>query len=207
MPYFARRSARDPFEHDADRHGAGWFGMVLFLIVLGVLFISTLVGMLVIRIQLADRGQWPADLPALPVVVWIGTALILLSSYPMHLATKAVRVGRAGALARSLALVTAIGVIFLVLQGLAVWQWSTALIDQWEGLGRSRLALTGFYVLAGLHALHVLGGLLVLVVTTARAARGVYAPDDHAGVDHAAAYWHFLGAVWLVMVLFLLMTK
>ena len=207
MPYLARRSPRDPFELEADRHGAGWLGMVLFLVALAVLFVSTLVGMLVIRIQLAREGLWPADLPSLPVAVWIGTGLIILSSLPMHLATMAAHEGRTRPLFANLAVVTGLGVIFLALQGVAVWRWSAVLVDHWSGAGQSRLALTGFYVLAGLHALHVLGGILVLGVTTWRARKGAYTANDHVGVNYAAAYWHFLGAVWLVMLLFLMMTK
>jgi heme/copper-type cytochrome/quinol oxidase subunit 3 len=64
----------------------------------------------------------------------------------------------------------------------------------------------GFYVLTGLHALHVIGGLVPLGITTAHARRGAYTASSHAGVDFIAMYWHFLGAVWLVLfvVLYLL---
>jgi heme/copper-type cytochrome/quinol oxidase subunit 3 len=49
------------------------------------------------------------------------------------------------------------------------------------------------------HALHVVGGLVGLSVTTAHALQGRYDHERYGGVKHAAMYWHFLDAVWLVM--------
>ena len=56
-----------------------------------------------------------------------------------------------------------------------------------------------FYFLTALHAVHVLGGVLPLTVTTVRGALGRYGPDEHTGVHVMALYWHFLDAVWLVL--------
>ena len=58
---------------------------------------------------------------------------------------------------------------------------------------------TTFYLLTGLHAVHVVGGLGPLVLVTARARRGAYWPTRHAGVTYITIYWHFLGAVWLLL--------
>ncbi|MFH1681903.1 MAG: cytochrome c oxidase subunit 3 [Candidatus Eisenbacteria bacterium] len=56
-----------------------------------------------------------------------------------------------------------------------------------------------FYMLTGLHAAHVLGGLIALAVVTARAHRGAYSAADHAGIELCARYWHFLDIVWIVL--------
>ena len=61
-----------------------------------------------------------------------------------------------------------------------------------------RFLLTAFYVLTGMHAVHVIGGLVPLVVITRRAFAGRDDPQ-HAGVIYTAMYWHFLDAVWLVL--------
>jgi len=54
-------------------------------------------------------------------------------------------------------------------------------------------------MLTGLHAAHVVGGLIPLAVVTVRAFRDRYSPAAFAGVAYTAVYWHFLTAVWLVL--------
>jgi heme/copper-type cytochrome/quinol oxidase subunit 3 len=56
-----------------------------------------------------------------------------------------------------------------------------------------------FYLLTGLHALHVIGGMVLLGAVTAKAFAGRYSATYHPGVTYAAMYWHFLDVVWLVM--------
>ncbi|MBI3725408.1 cytochrome c oxidase subunit 3, partial [bacterium] len=62
---------------------------------------------------------------------------------------------------------------------------------------------TIFYCLTWIHALHVLGGLVILGVCLANAWRGRYTLDAHLGVELCELYWHFLLAVWLVLVVML----
>jgi len=50
-----------------------------------------------------------------------------------------------------------------------------------------------------LHALHVIGGLIPLSVTTVRAFKGRYDHEVHEGVLLCAMYWHFLDVVWIVL--------
>jgi cytochrome c oxidase subunit 3 len=53
-----------------------------------------------------------------------------------------------------------------------------------------------FYMLTVLHAVHVIGGLAALGVTTTRAFLG---RDVTAGVRYCTVYWHFLLVVWLIV--------
>jgi heme/copper-type cytochrome/quinol oxidase subunit 3 len=57
------------------------------------------------------------------------------------------------------------------------------------------------FVLILVHALHVLGGLAGLAMTTANAFRGRYDHENYVGVKNAALYWHFLDVVWIIMYL------
>jgi cytochrome c oxidase subunit 3 len=54
-------------------------------------------------------------------------------------------------------------------------------------------------VLALLHALHVLGGVVALAVVSVRSYLGRYDHERYWPVDFTAQYWHFLDAVWLCM--------
>ena len=176
--------------------GAAPLGMALFLLSLAVLFATSMVGFLVVRLQ-ADAWP-PPGMPRLPHGLWISTAVLLASSGTMHWATRSVREGRQQALQRALGLTTLLGLVFLVCQ-LAVW---------WRLVGlhltaRTNLYGFSFYMLTLLHGLHVVGGLGPLAVTTWRAGRGRYGPDERTGVTLCAMYWHFLDAMWLVIFLFL----
>jgi cytochrome c oxidase subunit 3 len=199
-----RLASKSPFADEQSGFSAGRFGMVLFLVSLGVLFAATVVGLVVIRVQLTQKDLWPDDLPGLPVTLWIGTLVILASGGTMQWALVAARRDDAKALRRALNLTTALGVAFLVIQAGSWLWWSGAVSARWSESEAFRLALTGFYVLSGLHALHVIGGIAALITTSVRAIRGRYTSRNHAGLRYCAMYWHFLDALWLVLFAILL---
>ncbi len=177
---------------------AGRLGMILFLAALGMLFVASLTGYLVVR---SRAVTWPPEgSPRLPGGLWLSTLVLLVSSGTMFLAQGAAKAGRDKALRNALIGTLGLGLLFLLNQFLSWQHFVTAhhLPPQ-----RNLYAFT-FYMLTGLHAAHVIGGLAALTVTAAHAARGRYRPADHAGVEYMSMYWHFLGAVWLVMFLVLL---
>jgi len=181
-----------PFDDPKARFQAGLFGMWLFLIVLAVVFAATILAYLIVRIDNGDAFV-PPDAPRPPGLLLASTLALVLSSFTMQ---RALRAGRAGDPRQGgLMLVTLLlALAFLAAQGLA-----------WRELYRLNLAISDnlyawtFYVLTGLHAAHVLGGLPPMIVTTVRASRAAYGPDDHRGITYCAMYWHFLDAVWIVL--------
>jgi cytochrome c oxidase subunit 3 len=60
------------------------------------------------------------------------------------------------------------------------------------------------YVLTAAHLAHLVFGLLSLVVMVAMALLGRYSKEDHAGLWAGTVYWHFLGGLWVYLLLFLL---
>lgn len=56
-----------------------------------------------------------------------------------------------------------------------------------------------FFLLTGLHFLHLIGGLISLVIVSVKSVRGKYSNDDHIGVKVSAIYWHFLDFLWLYL--------
>lgn len=60
-----------------------------------------------------------------------------------------------------------------------------------------------FYVLTAAHLAHLVFGLLSLLVMVVMALRGAYSKDDHAGLWSGVVYWHFLGGLWVYLLLFL----
>ncbi|MCI0636522.1 MAG: cytochrome c oxidase subunit 3 [Actinobacteria bacterium] len=157
----------------------------------------------------------PIDLPALPWLLAVSTVVILASSGTIQFAKSSIRAGRQGPLKWGLALTLLLGGAFLVLQTVCWIEWYDAavkpLMEQTAAASDSgdvvpsadarfaRFAVAGFLVLSGLHAAHVVGGLIPLAFTLARALRGRYSRAAHSGVSHVGAYWHFLDVVWLIL--------
>ncbi len=169
------------------------FGMTLFLVAIGMLFLASIVGYLAVRMR---APTWPPEgSPRLPGGLWISTLLLLLSGLTMHRALGSARAGRSRALVRWLAGTTLLGAAFLVSQ---VLNWVHLL--RVENLpAQSNLYAFTFYLLTGLHGIHVVGGLVPMALAARRAGQGRYTPDHHGGVVLLSMYWHFLDAVWLVL--------
>lgn len=60
-----------------------------------------------------------------------------------------------------------------------------------------------FYALTGAHLAHLAFGLLSLLVMVVMAGQKRYTPKDHAGLWSGVMYWHFLGVLWIYLLLFL----
>lgn len=176
--------------------GAGGMGLALFFVSLAVLFIASAVGVMVVRFASPASGA----LVSFPPIGWVSTGALVTVSLLVHLGVRAVRKDEqtrfractAGALAASL--------VFL---GLQAFFWSELLLQEMALANAVESGLYAFFVLTGLHAAHVLGGVLMQSLVTVRAFRGAYWSLHHGQVRGTALYWHFIDLVWLVLVAFL----
>jgi cytochrome c oxidase subunit 3 len=171
--------------------GGAPIALALLCVSLAVLFVSSLAGYAYLRVF---APAWPPPgSPPLPRALWVSTGLLVLTSAAVHGALVAARRGRPDRVRAAVVATDALVLGFLLSQGLC---WATLL----ERLppGRDQYAFT-FYLLTGLHAAHVLGGLPPLAVVTVRALRGRYGPDETLGLRLAGMYWHFLDGVWMVL--------
>jgi cytochrome c oxidase subunit III len=190
-----------PFPDHLSRFGAGRLGLSIFLISLAMLFGASLLGFVIIRIQ--TRGYWP-ELPPLPSALWLSTVVLIVSSGTMQLALNGIRADRQSSLRMGLSLSLVLGLMFLLIQTACWMTWFNAIAPFWSDRGEVRYALTSFYVLTGLHALHVIGGIIPMTIVTRHAFSQRYRADFHPGVHYIAMYWHFLDAVWIVLFMTLL---
>jgi cytochrome c oxidase subunit 3 len=163
--------------------------------------IATLFGLFLlaflIRAQLPD-WQALAGAPGRPLAnlapLWINTALLLASSLALQAASAAARRDDAARLRRALALGALFTLAFLFGQGWVWWRF----IEMGHFVA-SNPAASFFYLLTGVHGLHLAGGLVAWGRVFARAAHGVAPQRLRLAVDLCARYWHFLFAVWLVL--------
>ncbi|MBL4739668.1 MAG: cytochrome c oxidase subunit 3 [Sneathiella sp.] len=137
-----------------------------------------------------------------PGLLWFNTGLLLVSSVVFRWTKSATQQGRNGKVKLGLFLVGALAFAFLIGQ-LIVWQ-------QLADLGHFASANPAngfFYLITGLHGLHLLGGLVAWGRTTLRVMRGKIGQEKLLlSVEMCALYWSFLLVVWLAMFLLLLVT-
>lgn len=160
-------------------------GLAVFLAVVGCLF-ALFASAYFMRMALSD---WQA--PPIPRVLWVNTGILILSSIALQCAVAAAR--KEDAEMTKLALVTSglTALVFLFGQLLAWRQLSR------EGfLLDSNPADSFFYLLTGMHGLHILGGLVALGATTARAFTDEPPQKLRNSVELCAMYWHFLLFIW-----------
>ena len=184
---------RWPFEGIEKVKLGMWFFLASDVIVFGA-FISAAV---FIRWN-AGWGTWtpiPDSLPGL-----INTFVLLTSSFTVILALVAShRKSRKGLLA-SIGATTLLGLTFL---GVKAWEW-------WEKLyvdgvylsvvpeGYSAIQASVYFITTGLHAVHVIGGLLIAIFLFVRAYGGAYMEDSRP-VEYFGLYWHFVDIVWVFL--------
>jgi cytochrome c oxidase subunit 3 len=137
-----------------------------------------------------------------PQILWLNTAMLVLSSAAMQMSSRAVGRNQRGQVRGYLIAGGAFALLFLAGQ-LIAWHQLTG-----AGYGLTNgPASSFFYVLTGLHGLHLLGGLGVWLKTVARMrTRAVELISVGLSIELCTVYWHFLLLVWLVMFALLLST-
>ena len=172
--------------------GTGRLGMRILVLALSMLFAASILGYLVVR---GRAAAWPpAGMPHLPSGLWVSTLVLLVSSATMQAAVRAARAGRQSSLRWWMVATTLLGVAFLVSQTL---NWFALVAVNLTA--RTNLYGFTFYLLTGLHAAHVIGGIIPLAVVSKRAWGGRYSAAFHPGVEYCKIYWHFLDVVWLIL--------
>ncbi len=145
-------------------------------------------------------GQpWPPPtLPRLPVTVTaVNTGFLLLSSFTMSAARRAIARGDSSALLRGLAATGVLGVLFLAIQG---FEWVRLL--QFGLTVSSGTYGSTFYVIIGTHAAHVMGGGIWLLAVLIRAGLGRYTAGRHTEVQTLGIYWHLVVGLWPFLFVF-----
>ena len=170
----------------------GQWGLLSFL-VSEVAFFSTLIVTYVFYLGKDLVGPKPADVLSLPLVLGT-TACLLASSATIHLAERTLGRGDQGGFLRLWAATIALGVLFLL--GTA-YEWY-GLISRGLTIGRNLFGST-YYTLVGAHALHVTGGVTIMLIVLGLALKRQVTSANRGGVGLISWYWHFVDGVWIVV--------
>ncbi|WP_215223178.1 cytochrome c oxidase subunit 3 [Echinicola shivajiensis] len=170
------------------------FALWLFIVSVVMIF-AALTSAFIVR---QGEGNW-LDY-SLPEVLWFTSAVILLSSASMHWAYVSAKNDQIGNLKIALTITTVLGLTFLV------GQWFS-----WEALVERDVYFVGnpagsfMYVLTGLHAAHLISGVIFLIIVLISSYRYKIHSQRMNTMEMCATYWHFLGGLWIYLFVFLLL--
>ncbi|MCO6484605.1 MAG: cytochrome c oxidase subunit 3 [Saprospiraceae bacterium] len=137
----------------------------------------------------------------LPDLFFVSTVFLVVSSLTAEAARKAFARRQTMALKGWLLATLGLGLVFIGLQYMG-----------WLALVEIGIPLNGnpsgsfVYVISGFHAMHVLGGLAAWMLTLNGTMRGRgFTPRRKLYLDLSATYWHFVDALWVYLLIFLIL--
>lgn len=135
----------------------------------------------------------------LPRTFWYSTLVMLASSLTIQMAVQAFRRREMQRYRSLLAGTLALGLLFVALQWISFRQiWISGVTFRGSGAGQF------LFVIAGLHALHVLGGIIVMLVLWIKAYNKKLRSYNSVPIEIARTYWHFVDILWLYLFIFFL---
>ena len=143
------------------------------------------------------EGRWHEF--EIPQIFWYSTAILLISSISMIFAVRAAKKDNFNTLKTAISITFVFGIAFLVMQVLGF----SDLIQNKLFFAGSDVASSWLYALVGLHAAHVISGLVVLLISLISAFGFKKESKNLLRIQLCATYWHFLDLLWLYLFLFL----
>jgi cytochrome c oxidase subunit III len=193
------------YESIARQHATARLGMWLFLGSESLLFAGLLALFAAYRLAYPIAFRAAAAHANLALGT-INTYVLLTSSLTVVLAIRATERGHRRATVAWLGVSIALGLAFDALKGIEYAQHlrdgfapghyftSTALPER-----GAVLYFTLYYLLTGLHALHVTAGVIVLGWLAYKARRGDFTPESHVALECGGLYWHLVDLVWIFL--------
>ena len=188
----------DSFRFSPDRYRIGVWVAISSILMLFVALASAYI------VRSASGNDWQPIV--MPKVLWLSTALILISSFTMEVSRRSLKQQNDTGYGRWLIFTIALGLMFLASQVIA-----------WRQLVRQGAYLASnpynsfFYLFTAAHGLHLLGGILALsylLLRTTKKRGTVEGELRRAGAAGAATiYWHFMDGLWVVLFLLLFFWK
>lgn len=207
----------EQFDDLDQQHEAASFGMWIFLATEVMFFGGLFLGYTVFRNL--HYHDFVAGSHLLEVQFGAtNTAVLICSSLTMALAVRSAQLGRRRALIIYLLCTIALGLAFLgiklyfewyhdylegIVPGTALWTPKAEYLAAWAKLGVSpphvELFMYFYFVMTGLHALHMIVGVGILTTLVVMGYQGKFGPDRFNAVEMAGLYWHFVDIIWIFL--------
>jgi cytochrome c oxidase subunit 3 len=194
----------DDLSHQQEANTLGmWVFLATELLIFGALF----TGYTVYRANYPGAFE-EASSRLNVLIAGVNTLVLLTSSLTMVLSVWAVQAGRRQMLVVCLVLTALLGLTFMVLKVVEyAGDYRDRLVpvlafdpgDWRHNPAHVQLFLVFYYVMTGLHAVHLLVGIAIVAFLAAMAWRGAYGPAYYAPVEMWGLYWHFVDVVWIFL--------
>jgi cytochrome c oxidase subunit 3 len=184
---------------------AGTLGMWAFLVTEIMFFGGVFVSYALYR-SLYPEAFGAASLKLDILLGAVNTAVLICSSLTMVLAVQSAQAGRRKPLVRYLVATIILGSAFL---GIKAVEYSHKIHENlvpgktfsfpgpYEQ--HAEIFFSLYFVMTGLHALHMIIGIGIMIVLLVMAWRGRFTEDYYAPIDVAGLYWHFVDVVWIFL--------
>jgi cytochrome c oxidase subunit III len=199
------------FEDLGQQHEASTLGMWMFLSTEILFFGGVLCAYWVYRIMYPEAwaigGEQQNTLAG-----GTNTLVLIVSSLTMALAVRSAQLGRRLATVGLLIATLCFGCVFLAIKSYEYhahwteglfpgthWTWN----ERPDFAPKVQLFMVFYWSLTGLHALHMVIGVGLLVWIIWRAWRGQFGPEYYGPVEVMGLYWHFVDIVWIFLFPFL----
>lgn len=140
----------------------------------------------------STTGPYPQQVLELPI---LATICLLSSSLTVVLAERAFRRGQIRGFQLWWLLTILLAMAFL---GSTAFEWQRLILKDHLTIATNLFGTT-FYSLVGLHASHVIVGLILLVLVLILSLRGHVMPAHAERIEMLSWYWHFVDAVWVIV--------
>lgn len=195
----------EQFDDMAQQAEAGALGMWLFLGTELLLFGGLFTGYISYRLYYWE-GFHEASRHLYFTLGSINTAVLLTSSYFVARAVGAARQDKTREIAKWLLIALALGAIFLCIKSTEYYlEWREHLVPwlnfQFEGAKphHAQLFFVFYFLMTGLHAVHMIVGMTLLLIVAFLAWRGRFSARYHNPVELVGLYWHFVDIVWVFL--------
>lgn len=173
-----------------------WFGIVSL--------IMGFAGLTSAYIVSSKREDW-LDNIALPQAFYLSTAIIIVSSITYLVARNFIKKNNQKSATLVLGVTFALGIAFIVIQFLG---FSEMLGSGYYFTGpTSNIKMSYVFLIAFVHIVHVVAGLISLLVVFIQQLRGKYTSENMLGFQLGETFWHFLGFLWIYLILFMYFVK
>jgi len=133
----------------------------------------------------------------LPIIFWYSTGVMLLSSLTTQMALGAFKDRQMGKYRRLITITAMLGLLFVLLQVAGFYTlWNAGITLKGSG------AAQFMYVIFSLHALHVIGGVIALLIMFFKAFSGTVRNYNAVPVEVVSTYWHFVDILWIYLFVF-----
>lgn len=193
------------FDDAEQQHEAATLGMWVFLLTEVMFFGGLFAGYTVYR-NLYPEAFAEASHHLDTLLGAVNTGVLISSSLTMAMAVHAAQLGKRRQLVGFLAATIALGSVFLGIKAVEYSDKFHHHLVPWLNFSfpgsqaqQAQLFYCFYFFMTGMHALHMVIGIGIMLVLASRARRGWYSAERYAQVEMSGLYWHFVDIVWVFL--------